>query len=76
MSTTAGDDEQRKRVADDEGSYKEGGKGDGNGDEGGGRVTATSVKKREEGEDVKGDGDEGGGQQRGRRRRWKHGEEQ
>jgi hypothetical protein len=34
------------------------------------------VKKREEGEDVKGDGDEGGGQQRGRRRRWKHGEEQ
>jgi hypothetical protein len=35
-STTAGDDVQQKRVADDEGSDKEGGKGDGNGDEGGG----------------------------------------
>jgi hypothetical protein len=33
-------------VADDEGSIKEGGKGDGNGDEGGGRATATMVKKR------------------------------
>ncbi len=45
-STTAGDDEQQKRVADDEGSNKEGGKGDGNGDEGGERATATMVKKR------------------------------
>jgi hypothetical protein len=42
----AGGDEQQKRVADDEGSNKEGGKGDGNGDEGGGRATATMVKKR------------------------------
>jgi hypothetical protein len=33
-------------MADDEGSDKEGGKGDGNGDEGGGRATATMVKKR------------------------------
>jgi hypothetical protein len=33
-------------VADDEGSIKEGGKGDGNGDEGGGRATATMAKKR------------------------------
>ena len=33
-------------MADDEGSNKEGGKGDGNGDEGGGRATATMMKKR------------------------------
>jgi hypothetical protein len=33
---TAGDDKQQKRVADDEGRNKEGGKGDGNGDESGG----------------------------------------
>ncbi len=33
-------------MADDEGSDKEGGKGDGNGDEGGRRATATMVKKR------------------------------
>ncbi len=33
-------------MADDEGSDEEGGKGDGNGDESGGRVTATMVKKR------------------------------
>jgi len=45
-STAAGDEQQRKRVADDEGSDEEGGKGDGNGDEGGGRATATTVKKR------------------------------
>ncbi len=45
-STMAGNDEQQKRVADDEGSNKEGGKGDGDGDKGGGRVTATMVKKR------------------------------
>ena len=43
---TAGDDEQQKRLADDEGSNEEGGKGDGNGDKGGGRETATMVKKR------------------------------
>jgi hypothetical protein len=36
MSTPAGEDEQRKRVAYDEGSDVEGGKGDGNGNEGGG----------------------------------------
>jgi hypothetical protein len=36
MSTTAGEDEQQKRVAYDEGSNEEGSKGDGNGDEGGG----------------------------------------
>ena len=35
-STTVGDDEQQKRVANDEGSNEEGGEGDGNGDEGGG----------------------------------------
>ncbi len=35
-SMTAGDDKQQKRVADDEGRNKEGGKGDGNGDESGG----------------------------------------
>ena len=33
-------------MADDEGSDKEGSKGDGDGDEGGGRVTATMAKKR------------------------------
>ena len=33
-------------MAYDEGSDKEGGKGDGNGDEGGGQATATLVKKR------------------------------
>ncbi len=33
-------------MADDEGSEEEGGKGNGNGDEGGGRVTALMVKKR------------------------------
>ncbi len=32
---TAGGDEQQKRVADDEGRDKEGGKGEGNGDESG-----------------------------------------
>ena len=42
----AGDDEQQKFVAHDEGSNKEGCKGDGNGDEGGGRATVTMVKKR------------------------------
>ena len=37
----------KKYVADDEGSNEEGGKkGDGNGDEGGGRATATMVQKR------------------------------
>ena len=48
MSRTAGDNEQRERPADDEGSDEEceGGKGDGDGDEGGGRSTATRVKKR------------------------------
>ncbi len=45
-STTAGDDEQQKRMAHDEGRDKEGGKGDGNGEKGGGRATATMVKKR------------------------------
>ena len=45
MITTASDDKQQKRMADDEGSDKEGGKGDGNGDEGCGRATATMVKK-------------------------------
>ena len=45
MITTASDNKQRKRVADDEGSDKEGGKGDGNGDEGCGRATGTMVKK-------------------------------
>ena len=45
-STTAGGDEQLKRVADDEGRDEEGGEGEGNGDEGGGRATATMVKKR------------------------------
>jgi hypothetical protein len=42
----AGDNEQQKHVVDDEGSNKEGGKGDSNGDEGGRRVTAMMVKKR------------------------------
>jgi len=42
----AGDNEQRKRVADDKGCDKEGGKGNGNGDEGGGRATVLMVKKR------------------------------
>jgi hypothetical protein len=45
-STTAGDDNQQKRVADDEGSDEEGGEGDGNGDKGGERVTAMMVKMR------------------------------
>ncbi len=45
-STTAGDDKQQKRVADDEGSDEEGGEGDGNGDKGGERATATMVKMR------------------------------
>ncbi len=45
-STTAGDDKQQKRVVNDEGSDEEGGKGDGNGDEGGERATATMVKTR------------------------------
>jgi hypothetical protein len=43
---TAGNDEQQKRMVDDEGSDEEGGKGDGNGDEGGERATATMVKTR------------------------------
>ncbi len=42
----AGDNEQQKHVVDDEGSNKEGGKGDINGDEGGRGVTAMMVKKR------------------------------
>ena len=48
MSRTAGDDEQRERAADDEGSDEEGeGRiGEGDGDEGGGRATAKRVKKR------------------------------
>ncbi len=33
---TSGDEEQQKRMADDEGSDKEGDNGDGSGDEGGG----------------------------------------
>ncbi len=41
----ASDNKQRKHVADDEGSDEEGGKGNGNGDEGCGRATATMVKK-------------------------------
>ena len=46
-SKTAGEDEQLKHVADDEGSNKEGGKGDcKNGDEGGRRATLRMVKKR------------------------------
>ena len=45
-STTAGEDKQQKRVADDEGSDEEGGKGDGNSDESGKRATATMVKMR------------------------------
>ena len=45
-SSTAVDNEQKKRVANDERSDKEGGKGDGSGDEGGGRASATMVKKR------------------------------
>ncbi len=56
----AGDDEQQKRVADEVGSNKEGGKGDGNGDEGGRRATVTMVKKRVRAASGKGDGDEGG----------------
>ena len=44
--TMAGDNEQRKHVADDKGSDKEGCKGNGNGDEGGGRATVLMVKKR------------------------------
>ena len=43
---TAGDDKQRNRVADDEGSDGEGGKGDGNDDKGGRQATAKMVKKR------------------------------
>jgi hypothetical protein len=43
---TAGDDKQRKHVADDEGSDREGGKGNGNDDEGGRQATAKMVKKR------------------------------
>ncbi len=43
---TAGVDEQQKRAADDEGSAKEGVKGNGNSEEGGGQATATMVKKR------------------------------
>ncbi len=45
---TAGDDEQRERVADDEGSDEEGEgrNGNGNGDEGGGQASAKRVKKR------------------------------
>jgi hypothetical protein len=61
-STAAGDKQQRK-LANDEGSDEEGGKGDGNGDESGGRATATDGE--EEGEGGKGDGDEGGGRRRG-----------
>jgi hypothetical protein len=43
---TAGDNKQQKRVADDEGSNGEGGKGDGNNDVGGRQATAKMVKKR------------------------------
>jgi hypothetical protein len=43
---TAGDDKQRKRVASDEGSDGEGGKGNGNDDEGGRQAMAKMVKKR------------------------------
>jgi hypothetical protein len=39
-STAAGDEQQRKRVADDEGSDKEGGKGDG-------KVTRVADKRRQ-----------------------------
>ncbi len=45
-STPAGGDEQLKRVADDEGRDEEGGEGEGNNDEVGGRAKATMVKKR------------------------------
>ncbi len=45
-STTAGGDEQQKRMADDEGRDEEGGEEEGNGDEGDVRATATMVKKR------------------------------
>jgi len=48
-STTAGGDEQQKRVADDEGRDEESDEGEGNGDEGGGRAKATMVKKRARG---------------------------
>jgi hypothetical protein len=43
---TVGGDKQQKCVANDEGSDEEGGKGEGNGDEGCGRATATMVKNR------------------------------
>ena len=55
-SSTAGGDVQQKRVANDEGRDKEGGEGEGNSDEGGGRATAMMVKKRAT-EGGKGDGD-------------------
>ena len=42
MSTTAGDDEQQKRMADDEGSNEEGGEGNGNGD-----VTRVTGERRQ-----------------------------
>ncbi len=45
-STTAGYNEQRKHLSDDEGSSEEGGKGDGNSDEGGRQATAIMVKNR------------------------------
>jgi len=45
-SMIAGDEEQQTRMANDEDSDEVGGKGNGNGDEVGGQVTATMVKKR------------------------------
>ena len=47
MSMTADDNEQRESVADDEGSNEEskGSKGNGDGDQSGGRVTVMRVKK-------------------------------
>ena len=63
-------------MADDEGSDKEGGKGDGNGDKGGGRATASTVKKRARAARAMVTRVEGGGRQRGRRQGRKHGEDQ
>ncbi len=48
VSKSTGNNEQREHATDDEGSNKEGegGKDDGTDDEGGGRATATRVKKQ------------------------------
>ncbi len=43
---TAGDNKQQKHVTDGEGGDEEGGKGNGNSDEGGGQAMATMVKMR------------------------------